>query len=82
MRLLDKLRCLPHRNFENLVYDLLVRRGLGNVKWRTPGADGGRDIESEYMVYDFSGSARVERWYVECKRQRQAVSRRRTARPI
>jgi len=56
-----------------LIYDLLIRRGLGNVKWRTPGADGGRDIEGEFAVYDFSGATRPERWYVECKRYRSAV---------
>lgn len=72
-RLLEKIRRLKPRDFENLVYDLVVRRGLGNVKWRTPGADGGRDIEGETLVSDFSGSHRSERWYVECKRQVAAV---------
>ena len=73
MRLLQRIRRLSPKDFENMVYDILVRRGIGNLKWRTPGADGGRDIEGEWSAYDFSGSARTERWYVECKRQRSAV---------
>jgi hypothetical protein len=35
---------LTPTEFENLVFDLLISRGMVNVAWRTPGADGGRDI--------------------------------------
>jgi hypothetical protein len=73
MRPLDIMRKMSPRLFENLIYDMLIRRGLGNVKWRTPGADGGRDIEGEYVVSDFAGASRAERWYIECKRYRSAV---------
>lgn len=71
--LAGKLRALHSTEFENLVYDLLVRRGLQNVRWRTPGADGGRDIEGTHSTVDFSGSFSVEQWYIECKRYRHAI---------
>lgn len=69
----SRLRRLTPTNFENLVYDLLIKRGLENVRWRTPGADGGRDIEGTYSVVDFSGTATVETWYVECKRYSASI---------
>ncbi|NLF76283.1 MAG: restriction endonuclease [Chloroflexi bacterium] len=59
--------------FENVVYDLVCAAGLRNAVWRTPGADGGRDIEGEYSTVDFSGFHTVVRWYVECKRYDKAV---------
>jgi hypothetical protein len=71
--LLSKIRKLSPKRFENLCYDLLIRRGMSNVRWRTPGADGGRDIEGQNTVQDFAGDLRVERWYIECKRQVAAV---------
>lgn len=67
------LDCLSPTQFENLIFDLMVLRGMSNVQWRTPGADGGRDIEGETSVVDFSGHQRVERWYVECKRYKTAI---------
>jgi hypothetical protein len=70
---LERIALLSPRKFENLVYDLLVWRGLKNVSWRTPGSDGGRDIEGTRSVIDFSGTVRHERWYVECKRYEAAI---------
>jgi len=64
---------LSPAQFENLIFDLMVLRGMSNVQWRTPGADGGRDIEGETSVVDFSGYQRVEKWYVECKRYKAAI---------
>jgi hypothetical protein len=72
-RLLTKIRKISPLTLENLTYDLLVRKGLRNPRWRTPGADGGRDIEGEFPISDFSGESRMERWYVECKRYDVAI---------
>jgi hypothetical protein len=73
MKLLGKLKALQPRDFEHLVFDLLLLRGLRNMSWRTPGSDGGRDIEGDYDAGDFSGANRTERWYVECKRHSNTV---------
>lgn len=62
------LLALTPNEFENLAFDLLQAAGLRNLIWRTPGADGGRDIEGQYLVNDFSGAAALEKWYAECKR--------------
>jgi restriction endonuclease Mrr len=73
MKLLSKLKTLKPREFEQLVFDLLMLRGLGNLQWRTPGSDAGRDIEGEFDARDFSGASRAEHWYVECKRHSGTV---------
>lgn len=67
------LKKLPANTFENLVFDLAVVRGLSNATWRTPGADGGRDIQGVFQRDDFSGESVIERWYIECKRYASAV---------
>lgn len=67
------LETLSPTQFENLIFDLMVLRGMSNVHWRTPGADGGRDIEGETSVVDFSGHQRTEKWYMECKRYKAAI---------
>lgn len=59
--------------FENLIFDLVVVSGMVNVSWRTPGADGGRDIEGIFYEMDVSGTSRIRKWYVECKRYSQSV---------
>jgi hypothetical protein len=61
------------REFENLIFDLLSVTGMENLVWRTPGADGGRDIEGSTKRYDFSGSFFLERWYIEAKKYEKAV---------
>lgn len=53
--------------FENITYDILTQKGLLNIRWRTPGADGGRDIEGYHLINDISGQSRLEKWYIECK---------------
>lgn len=65
---------LPPASFENLVYDLIVSSGFSNVVWRTPGADGGRDIEAHYPVVDAVGIQRMEKWYIECKRYSSSIN--------
>ena len=59
--------------FEHLVFDMLSLRGLSNVDWRTPGADGGRDIEGLWTQFDLSGYEQRTKWFVECKRYAAAV---------
>lgn len=60
--------------FENLIFDLTQSLGLKNAVWRTPGRDGGRDIQGEWYVEDLSGYVGHQVWYVECKRYELSVS--------
>lgn len=60
-------------DFENLTYDLLFLSGIRNLKWRTPGSDGGRDLEGEFTTPDFSGDYVPEKWYIECKRYSKSI---------
>jgi hypothetical protein len=69
----ETLRSLTPSEFENLSFDLLQELGVENLVWRTPGADGGRDIEGDLPVRDLSGSLVHQRWFVECKRYRSAI---------
>ncbi|GAB3372167.1 restriction endonuclease [Massilia agri] len=59
--------------FENLTFDLMIAHGMRNVTWRTPGADGGRDIEGYIIQNDFSLTQTTQKWYVECKRYATSV---------
>ncbi|WP_186252468.1 restriction endonuclease [Burkholderia gladioli] len=68
-----KLIDLTPTQFENLTFDLMTARGMKNVSWRTPGADGGRDIEGLIVTSDFSQAQTSERWFVECKRYKGSV---------
>lgn len=65
---------LTPTEFENLTLDLVVRLGLKNAVWRTPGRDGGRDIQGDSFTDDFSGYISRSSWYVECKRYADTVS--------
>jgi Restriction endonuclease len=56
------------RDFDNLSFDLLSLRGVRNLIWRTPGRDGGRDLEGPIQKVDFSGNVVFEKWYFERKR--------------
>lgn len=67
------LKTLSPTAFENLTFDLVSSIGLRNAVWRTPGSDGGRDIEGEAFEVDFSGAHSSKRWYVECKRYSGSV---------
>ena len=69
----DRFHALTPSQFENLAYDLLTWRGMRNAAWRTPGADGGRDIEGSYEVQDLSGAHQSQKWYVDCKRYASSV---------
>lgn len=67
------LKKLDPTDFENLVFDLLMLKGLQNVRWRTPGSDGGRDIEANEVYIDIANTQVVRRWYVECKKYSNSV---------
>lgn len=69
----DPIDLLTPSRFENLVFDLMVNMDMSNVKWRTPGADGGRDLEGMVSEVDFSGYQSITKWYVECKRYASAI---------
>jgi hypothetical protein len=66
--ILEKISQLNPSEFENFAYDCINAAGLKNLVWRTPGADGGRDIEGVAFARDLSGEETAQRWYVECKR--------------
>lgn len=70
---MKKLIELTPQEFENLIFDLLTLSGLQNCVWRTPGSDGGRDIQGEYIHSDISGYSQKELWYIECKRYSNSV---------
>jgi hypothetical protein len=72
--LVTRLKKLAPEEFENLTYDLLFLSGVQNLRWRTPSADGGRDLEGEVPVVDFSGEVVHQRWYIECKRYAQSLN--------
>ncbi|NCB85661.1 MAG: restriction endonuclease [Bacteroidia bacterium] len=65
---------LTPTQLENLTLDLLQLLGLQNCVWRTPGRDGGRDIQGDSIENDFSGYTRIESWYVDCKKYSTSVS--------
>ena len=54
-------------------YDLLMLSGIRNLIWRTPGTDGGRDLEGIHSRMDFSGGVVSEKWYFECKRYAASI---------
>lgn len=64
---------LSPSQFENLTFDLLYAAGLKGLVWRTPGADGGRDMEGTYTAVDFSNYYHHQKWYVECKRYASSI---------
>jgi hypothetical protein len=64
---------LTPSEFENMTFDLLQAAGLKNLVWRTPGADGGRDIEGTFAAVDFSKYYQHQKWYIECKRYISSV---------
>ena len=67
------LQALSPTQFENLIFDIAVTRGLKNVVWRSPGPDGGRDIEAEDITQDFSGLHATAKWYIECKKYKDSM---------
>lgn len=72
--ILDLINKLEPEVFENLIFDCAVASGLRNVVWRTPGADGGRDIEGQSSHIDISGYETTTKFYVECKRYSSSLT--------
>jgi len=70
----QRIAGLSPTDFENLVYDCVRAIGLTNLVWRTPGADGGRDIEGELITTDVTGYDLRQKWYVECKRYSTSIN--------
>lgn len=73
MNLLEKIKNLSPTQFENLIFDLVMLKGLKNAIWRTPGVDGGRDIEGNIISTDFSDAIKIEHWYIECKKYNSTI---------
>lgn len=71
--LLALVSSLSPTAFENLTLDLMRAVGFRNLVWRTPGADGGRDIEAEKVITDPTDTDSVQKWYIECKRYSTSV---------
>jgi hypothetical protein len=69
-----RLKRLQPQEFENLTYDILFLSGVQNLRWRTPSADGGRDLEGDVATMDFSSETVRQRWYIECKRYVQSLN--------
>jgi hypothetical protein len=69
-----RMKKMHPTDFENLTYDLLFLSGIRNLKWRTPGSDGGRDLEGDFTTPDFAGDYITQKWYVECKRYAKAIN--------
>jgi restriction endonuclease Mrr len=72
--LVARLKRLQPEEFENLTYDILFLSGVQNLRWRTPSADGGRDLEGDVAVVDFSGESVRQHWYIECKRYAKSLN--------
>jgi len=71
--LFERVAALDPTSFENLALDLVRAAGFRNLVWRTPGADGGRDIEGEHLGTDPSGTDFKQKWYIECKKYTNSV---------
>lgn len=65
--ILSRISSLSPREFESFSFECMRAIGMRNLVWRTPGADGGRDIEGEVYVRDVSGYEERQVWYIECK---------------
>jgi hypothetical protein len=54
--------------FEEMCFDLLLRRGYEGLVWRKAGADSGRDIQGRLRVNHTLVGPYDELWFIECKR--------------
>lgn len=72
--MLYKIKALSDVDFENLTHDLMICLGVRNIAWRSPGADGGRDIEGVYLREDPTGDVFSESWFIECKKYSSSIS--------
>lgn len=65
---------LSPTNFENLCFDIIRGMAFQNPTWRTPGVDGGRDIEAWRTTVDPTFFSNQEKWFIECKRYNTAIN--------
>jgi hypothetical protein len=72
--IVDRINDLNPTGFENLVFDVVRLLGFQNIVWRTPGADGGRDIEGFLSINDPTGFSYVQKWHIECKKYSSSIS--------
>jgi hypothetical protein len=61
-------RRLTDSAFEEMCFDLLLRRGYEGLVWRRAGADSGRDIQGRLRISHTLVGPYDELWFVECKR--------------
>lgn len=73
-KIISRISNLSAREFENLVFDCMRAIGVKNLIWRTPGPDGGRDMEGQVYVRDISGHEESQLWYIECKRYSTSIN--------
>ena len=71
--IIKRVSKLTPTEFENLVFDVIRAMGFRNVVWRTPGSDGGRDIEGYLDSSDPTGFLQIQKWHIECKRYNSAI---------
>ncbi|AUR12878.1 hypothetical protein PhaeoP48_02916 [Phaeobacter inhibens] len=57
-----------------MAFDVVRALGFRNVVWRTPGADGGRDIEGYLQASDPTGYLQIQKWHIECKRYNSSIN--------
>jgi hypothetical protein len=65
---------LSPTGFENLSFDIVRDMRFHSVQWRTPGADGGRDIEALREISDPTFGIYSEKWFIECKQYSASVN--------
>lgn len=59
--------------FEHICYDIIRDLNFSNPQWRTPGADGGRDIEATTQIVDPTFASITQKWFIECKRYSSSI---------
>lgn len=60
--------------FENFCFDIIRDMGFYNPSWRTPGPDGGRDIEAWRNTVDPTFTVYSEHWFIECKKYSSSIN--------
>ncbi len=62
-----KFNSITSRQFEEICFELLIKQGFNNIKWRQGGADSGRDLEASKTIGLFNFQTYYEKWFFECK---------------
>ena len=72
--ILEKISDLSPTGFENLAFDIVRALGFQNLVWRTPGPDGGRDIDGLLGTHDPTGFLHIQKWHIECKQYHKTIN--------